>query len=75
MLTIALMLEHALGRPDLSRAVEHSVFGALREVRTPDIGGTATTAEFTAAVHRQLSWRKWQDLAEDEAAPATDWGV
>ena len=41
LLTVALMLEHALGRPDLGRAVEHSVFGALREVRTPDIGGNA----------------------------------
>ena len=69
-------LEHTLGcRPDLGRAVEASVFRALREVRTPDIGGNATTAEFTAAVHRQLSWRRWQDLPEDETAPATEWGV
>jgi 3-isopropylmalate dehydrogenase len=75
LLTVALMLEHALGRPDLGRAVEYSVYGALRETRTPDIGGNATTAEFTAAVHRQLSWRKWQDTTEDEAAPASDWGV
>jgi 3-isopropylmalate dehydrogenase len=75
MLTVAMMLEHALGRPDLARAVEGSVFGALREVRTPDIGGTATTAEFTAAVHRHLSWRRWQDVAEDEQATASEWGV
>ena len=75
LLTVALMLEHALDRPDLARAVEHSVFGALREVRTPDIGGSGTTAEFTAAVHRQLSWRRWQDLPEDEQAPVTEWGV
>jgi 3-isopropylmalate dehydrogenase len=75
LLTVALMLEHALDRPDLARAVEHSVFGALREVRTPDIGGNGTTAEFTAAVHRQLSWRRWQDLPEDEQAPVTEWGV
>jgi 3-isopropylmalate dehydrogenase len=75
LLTIALMLEHALARPDLGRAVEQSVFGALREVRTPDIGGNATTAEFTAAVHRQLSWRRWQDHPEDEQAAVSDWGV
>jgi 3-isopropylmalate dehydrogenase len=75
LLTVALMLEHALGRPDLGRAVEQSVMGALREVRTPDIGGTSTTAEFTAAVHRQLSWRRWQDHQEDEQAAVSDWGV
>jgi 3-isopropylmalate dehydrogenase len=75
MLTVSLMLEHALGRPDLARAVEGSVFGALREVRTPDIGGSATSAEFTAAVHRHLSWRRWQDVTEDEQAPASEWGV
>jgi 3-isopropylmalate dehydrogenase len=75
LLTVAMMLEHALARPDLARAVETSVFGALREVRTPDIGGSASTADFTAAVHRQLSWRRWQDLPEDEQTPATEWGV
>ena len=77
LLTVSMMLEHALARPDLARALELSVLGALREVRTPDIGGSATTAEFTAAVHRQLSWRRWQDQdqPEDEQAPATDWGV
>jgi 3-isopropylmalate dehydrogenase len=75
LLTVAMMLEHALGRPDLARAVEQSVLGALREVRTPDIGGNASTRELTAAVQRQLSWRRWQDMPEDEAAPATEWGV
>jgi 3-isopropylmalate dehydrogenase len=74
LLTVALMLEHALGKPDLGRAVESSVFAALREVRTPDIGGTATTSDFTAAVHRHLSWRRYQDAGEEEQAPA-DWGV
>ena len=69
-----MLLEHALGRPDLARVVEAAVAAALREVRTPDIGGDATTAEFTAAVHRHLSWLRWADAETEQTTPA-EWGV
>jgi 3-isopropylmalate dehydrogenase len=72
-LTVAMMMEHALSRPDLSRAVEASVAATLREMRTPDIGGGASTEEFTAVVLRHLSWSRWAHQ-EDESAPA-EWGV
>ncbi len=51
----ALMLGHGLGRPDDARAVEAAVEAALAGSPTPDLGGTATTAEFGDAVLRVLS--------------------
>jgi 3-isopropylmalate dehydrogenase len=51
----ALMLEHGLARPDEARALESSVEAALAGSPTPDLGGTATTAEFGDAVLRELS--------------------
>ena len=51
------------------------LLAALREVRTPDVGGTATTAQFTAAVHRHLSWSRWTDEADEEAPRVAEWGV
>ncbi len=72
-LSVAMLLEYGLGRPDLARSVERAVVEALREVRTPDIGGAATTVELTGAVHRHLAWLRWQ---EPEAEPvASEWGV
>jgi isocitrate/isopropylmalate dehydrogenase len=68
------MLEHAFGQPTLARVVERSVLAALRDVRTPDVGGNATTAQFTAAVHRHLSWTRWSD-EEEEAPRVAEWGV
>jgi 3-isopropylmalate dehydrogenase len=73
-LSVAMLLEHALRRPDLARAVEAAVVATLREARTPDIGGTATTAEFTALVHRNLSWLRWAHAPEETPA-AYEWGV
>jgi 3-isopropylmalate dehydrogenase len=75
LLTVALMLEHAFGQPTLARVVERSVQAALREVRTPDVGGGATTAQFTAAVHRHLSWTRWSDETDEEVPRAAEWGV
>jgi tartrate dehydrogenase/decarboxylase/D-malate dehydrogenase len=50
----ALMLDH-LGESDAARAVEGAIATALEEgPRTPDLGGTATTAEVTAAVIEAL---------------------
>jgi 3-isopropylmalate dehydrogenase len=72
-LTVALLLEYALKRPDLARVVEASVAAALRETRTPDIGGRASTAEFTAAVQRHLSWLRYVDVPSAEAS--SEWAV
>jgi len=73
-LTVALLLEHSLGRRDLARAVEAAVKTTLRELRTPDIGGSATTRQFTEGVLRNLAWLRWAHEPEEEA-PASDWAV
>jgi len=51
MLTAAMMLDH-VGDPDKGRRLRVAIDGALREdnVRTGDLGGRATTKEFTRAV-------------------------
>ena len=46
----ALMLDHGLGRPSEAQLLDEAVEAALREVPTPDRGGSATTAEFGDAV-------------------------
>ena len=51
----ALLLEHALGRPDEARALEQAVDGALETAPTPDLGGSSTTADVASAVLRRLS--------------------
>jgi 3-isopropylmalate dehydrogenase len=51
----ALMLEHGLGRPAEAQALAGAVEVALAQAPTPDLGGTATTAEFGDAVLRALS--------------------
>ena len=55
-LAAALMLDW-IGEPAASRAVNHAVEAVLaeRQVRTPDLGGTATTADMTAAVLAHLT--------------------
>ena len=76
-LTVSMLLEHSLGRPDLARVVEAAVAATLRDVRTPDIGGTATTEEFTGMVHQNLSWLRWAHSPEepDEKTASYGWGV
>jgi 3-isopropylmalate dehydrogenase len=50
-LSAALMLRLSLGRADLAERIEAAVHAAIAGgVRTPDLGGTATTADMTAAV-------------------------
>jgi 3-isopropylmalate dehydrogenase len=44
------MLEHGVGRPDESRALDTAVDEALVATPTPDLGGNATTEIFTNAV-------------------------
>jgi tartrate dehydrogenase/decarboxylase/D-malate dehydrogenase len=49
--TAAMMLEH-LGHPAAAHEVLAAIAGVLAktDLRTPDLGGSATTTEFTAAV-------------------------
>ena len=54
-LSAALMLRHGLGWADEAGALESAVERALQEgLRTPDLGGTASTAEATRAVLAHL---------------------
>ena len=71
-LTIAMLLEHGLKRPEEARAVEAAVAEALRERRTPDLGGQASTREFADSVARHLEWVRH---AIPEEAVKNDWGV
>jgi 3-isopropylmalate dehydrogenase len=48
--SLALMLEHTFGRPDLAAAVVAAVEDGLVSHPTPDLGGHATTGEFGDAV-------------------------
>jgi 3-isopropylmalate dehydrogenase len=59
----ALLLEHGLGRVAEARALTRAIDLALASTPTADLGGTATTEEFGAAVTAQL--------AVDAAAAAT----
>jgi isocitrate/isopropylmalate dehydrogenase len=51
----ALLLEHGLGRSDDATALVRAIEAAVVSTPTKDLGGTATTAEFGAAVTAQLS--------------------
>jgi len=56
MLSAALMLRHGFGREAEASAVESAVDRALEAgLRTRDLGGTATTAEATEAVLKELA--------------------
>ena len=48
--SVALLLEHGLGRPEEARALDAAVDRALETTPTPDLGGSATTGEFADAV-------------------------
>jgi 3-isopropylmalate dehydrogenase len=48
--SVAMMLEHGLGRPEQARALDAAVEEALVTTPTRDLGGSATTADFAAAV-------------------------
>jgi 3-isopropylmalate dehydrogenase len=48
--SVALLLEHAAGRALDAAAVETAVDHAIAAAPTPDLGGTATTEQFTEAV-------------------------
>ena len=55
--SLALALEHALGRRDLADVLRDAVDGALVTSPTPDQGGAATTTEFGDAVVASLEHR------------------
>lgn len=76
-LSVAMMLEYALSRPDLARAIEAAVTSTLTVTRTPEIGGTATTDEFTSRVlwHLESGERSDATRGGDEPAAAYGWGV
>src|SRR5581483_8985095 len=50
LLSVALLLEHGLGRPGPARTLEAAVDRAVADAPTADLGGTATTEGFTASV-------------------------
>jgi isocitrate/isopropylmalate dehydrogenase len=51
----ALLLEHGLGRPDEALALARAVEQALAASPTPDLGGSASTADLGAAVREQFA--------------------
>jgi 3-isopropylmalate dehydrogenase len=53
--SVALLLDHSLGRADLGAALVAAVDEALVSAPTPDAGGTATTGEFGDAVLASLA--------------------
>jgi 3-isopropylmalate dehydrogenase len=55
--SVALLLEHALGRRDLATVLQESVDEVLVTHPTPDAGGTATTGSFGDAVLASLERR------------------
>jgi 3-isopropylmalate dehydrogenase len=48
--SLALLLEHSLGEPELARSLSAAVTSAMETAPTPDLGGTATTSELGSAV-------------------------
>jgi 3-isopropylmalate dehydrogenase len=53
--SVALCLEHALGLANLARLVTRAIAAAAAVAVTPDLGGSATTDDFTEAVLVSLS--------------------
>jgi len=53
--SVALLLEHGLGRADLARALDGAVESALASSPTRDVGGSSSTSEFGDAVLATLA--------------------
>jgi 3-isopropylmalate dehydrogenase len=53
--SLALLLEHSLGEPELARSLVEAVEKAMQVAPTPDLGGTATTSELGSAVMHALA--------------------
>lgn len=54
LLSTAMALRHSLGRCDLADRLTAAVASSLDGVRTPDLGGNATTSDAIAAVMRNI---------------------
>ena len=52
--SLAMAFEYGIGEPTLARSLEAAIDVALAKAPTPDIGGTATTAEFGDVVLASL---------------------
>jgi 3-isopropylmalate dehydrogenase len=59
--SLALLLHHAAGERELAKALDRAVDSALETAPTRDLGGSASTDEFTDAVLGAL----------DRASPST----
>jgi 3-isopropylmalate dehydrogenase len=58
-LSVALLFEHSLQLPEVAGEIRTAVDAALTTgIRTPDLGGTASTEEMTAAVLDALNARE-----------------
>jgi len=53
LLAAKMMLEH-LGEEEVAQRIENAIIGALRSARTRDLGGNATTSQFTDCVVRNM---------------------
>jgi 3-isopropylmalate dehydrogenase len=53
--SLAMLLEHSLGEPSVSRSLSAAVEKAMQAAPTPDLGGTATTSELGSAVLEALA--------------------
>jgi len=59
-LSVAMMLEYGFDHADAARQIEAAVETCLDQgIRTPDLGGTATTAEVTETVIRSYTRSAW----------------
>jgi 3-isopropylmalate dehydrogenase len=54
LLSVALLLEHGLGRPSEAAALTTAVGRAVEQAPTPDLGGSSTTDDFERAVLESL---------------------
>ena len=52
--SVALLLRHAAAEPELAGSLEHAIDEALAATPTVDLGGSATTAEFSEFVLQQM---------------------
>jgi hypothetical protein len=74
-LSVALLFEHSLRLPELAAEIRTAVDAALDAgARTPDLGGTSSTAEMTAAILAGMSqappaWRGEASPSEGNGVP------
>ncbi|MBS1879084.1 MAG: 3-isopropylmalate dehydrogenase [Actinobacteria bacterium] len=62
--SVAMLLEHGLGRPAEAARLDAALDRVAATVQTPDQGGTATTAEFGDAIVAALATDPSEELAD-----------